>query len=395
MAKRIKFADLIPIYRGIKKEQGDCYRLEIANELIRDSLMLALDDSNCDESGITVRNGDYSSIKLGDVFILDISPPRVGLGILAKNFSDYLKAPGAKVKERKNFYLQDWQYHCPSDGDVPPVVNRYRQLLRFIQLLAGASHYLDESKEELVFYKDGRFFVPVHYDEEVIKKLNFQAFEDLERFVLDPYHKEHKLKMLGDNVGGMLESVLEPLRFGYLVENIPELYKRMQVSYALFVADHSYEKALSEVNAFKIEAVTKIHKALSDIQAQILGIPIATFIALSQLKVTGSLNAQFASNSIIFLGVIVFCALLVGFLVNQRGTLKVIETEISRQRTVFERKYADDEAIYKDSMNALSDRLFWQFAALYAIFVLAFLMLAVSFVYYIVHTRPIFNWLFT
>lgn len=394
MAKRIKFSDLVPIYRGIEKDKGDCYRLEVSNESIRDSLSLAMDDYNSDESGITVRSGDYSSIKLGDVFILDVSPPRVGLGIFAKSFSEYLKAPGAKVKERKHYYLQDLNYHCPSDGDVPPVVNRYRQLLRFIQLLAGASHYLDESKEELVFYKDGRFFVPVQYDEDVIRKLNFQAFEDLERFVLDPYHKDHKLKMLGDNVGGMLDGVAEALRFGYLVENIPELYKRMQVSYALFVADHSYEKAVSEVNAFRIESVTKIHKALSDIQAQILGIPIATFIALSQLKVTNGLGAQFASNSIIFLGVVVFCALLVGFLINQKGTLVVIKTEISRQRTVFERKYANDESIYKTSMDALEDRLFWQFAALYAIFVLAVLMLAVSFVYYIVHTRPIFNWLF-
>ncbi|WP_104097171.1 hypothetical protein [Stutzerimonas kunmingensis] len=394
MAKRIKFTDLLPIYISMQNKHGNTYELVVTNELILRSLELALDEGNADESGLTVIYGDYNAINIGDVFTLNVEQPRLGLGILATDFATYLKAPGAKVKERKNFYLIESSFYSGSAGTAPPVVSRYRQLLRFVALLSQSAHYLDEMKEEMIFYKDGRFVVPLNYDEEVIRRLDVQSFENLERFVLDPLHRDQKLKMLSENLLSILGAIPEQKRFAYLVDSVAGLYKRIQTSYELFVADHSYEKALAEVNSFKIEAITKIHQALTDIQAQVLGIPIATFIALSQLKVTNSLNGQFATNSIIFLGVIVFCVLLVGFLVNQNSTLDTIKSEVERQELVFERKFLNDASIYTSSFLSIKSRLCWQKAAIKAIGVLVFLMLAVSVIYYVVHTRSIYNLIF-
>ena len=394
MAKRIKFVDLLPIYKAMEKAPGSVYRLEITNDILKQALALAVDESNIDESGITVRQGDYQNINLGDVFLLDVAQPRIGLGILAQNFSKYITSTtGARVKERDNYYLIEEGF---SSADQPAlvVVNRYRQILRFIGLISESAHYLDSAKEELIFYKDGRFVVPVVYCEKVVNALDIAVFEGLERFVLDPYHKDQKIKMLGENLIEMLALIPAKERFSYLIAHLDDLYKRLQAGYNLFASDYTYEKAVAEVHAFKVDIVTKIHKAITDIQAQVLGIPIATFIALSQLKKTVALNAQFAANTAIFFGVVIFCFLLIGFLVNQHATLNTIKQEVSRQRKVFEKRFEEKKVAYLDEFASIDGRLRWQYWAVYAISALNVLMFCGSAVYYVVHTRPIYDFLF-
>ncbi|WP_122410831.1 hypothetical protein [Pseudomonas viridiflava] len=394
MAKRIKFSDLVPIYRAVESTAGGKHSIRVTNELLRDSLVQAVDEQNADESGITVLQGDYNHISVGDAFVLDISQPRVGLGILAPNFATYVTATtGARVKERDNYYLLAERF-CSTDQPALVVVNRYRQVLRLVRLLVDSAHYLDTQKEELIFYKDGRFLVPVIYGEEEVNFLNISAFERLENFVLDHYHHEQKVQMLGDNLIEMLALTPEKERFSYLVKNLSELHQRMQASYNIFASDYTYDKAIAEVHTFKVDAITKAHKAISDIQAQVLGIPIATFIALSQLKVTYYLNAQFAANTAIFAGVIIFCILLVGFLVNQHATLRTIKSEVNRQRKIFEKRFEGNQAAYSEELNSIDNRIWWQFFAIGTIFVLDAAMLCWCAIYYVAHTRPIFNWLF-
>lgn len=394
MAKRIRFSDLVPIYRALESSEDGKQIISITNELLQSSLAQAVDENNADESGITVIQGDYTRINLGDTFSLDVSQPRVGLGILAPNFATYLTATtGARVKERDNYYLLAERF-CSIDQPALVVVNRYRQVLRLVRLLADSAHYLDTQREELIFYKDGRFLVPVIYGEEEVNCLDFSAFERLEQFVLDRYHHEQKVQMLGENLIEMLALIPEKDRFSYLVKNINDLYQRLQASYSIFASDYTYDKAVAEVHSFKVDAITKVHKAISDIQAQVLGIPIATFVALSQLKVTRSLDAQFAANTAIFAGVFIFCFLLVGFLVNQRATLRTIESEVSRQRKIFEKRFEGNPTAYTEDLKSVDDRIWWQYFAVATIFVLDAAMLSWCAVYYVVHTRPIYNWLF-
>lgn len=394
MAKRIKFSDLVPIYRAMESVAGGKHTISITNELLRDSFAQAVDDHNADESGITVFQGDYTQVSLGDTFCLGVSQPRVGLGILAPNFTTYLAATnGARVKERDNYYLLAERF-CSTDMPALVVVNRYRQILRFVRLLADSAHYLDTQTEELIFYKRGRFLVPVIYGEDEVNCLDISAFERLENFVLDRYHHEQKVQMLGENLIEMLELIPEKKRFSYLVKNIRELHKRSQASYSIFASDYTYDKAVAEVHAFKVDVIIKVHKAISDIQAQVLGIPIATFVALSQLKVTHSINAQFAANTAIFVGVLIFCVLLVGFLANQRATLRAIESEVNRQREIFGKRFEGNPAAYINELQEIDDRVSWQCFAVGTIFGLDAAMFCCCAVYYIVHTRPIFNWLF-
>lgn len=394
MAKRIKFVDLLPIYRAMEVIADGDYRLQVTNEILLNALVLALDDSNVEESGVSVRQGDYQNVSLNDVFQLDVAQPRIGLGILSQDFHTYINSTaGARVKERDNYYLVKDRFFS-ADQNVPVIVSKYRQVLRLITLLGESAHYLDVAKEEMIFYKDGRFVVPVIYGVAEVEALNFAVFEKLEQFVLDPYHKDQKIKMLSENLIEMLALIPVKERFSFLIKNLDDLFGRLRAGYNLFASDYTYEKAVTEVHAFKVDVVTKIHKAITDIQAQVLGIPIATFIALSQLKRTDSLNAQFAANTAIFAGVTVFCFLLVGFLMNQRSTLNTIGGEVARQRKVFEKRFEEKKVEYLEEFKSIEDRLWWQCVAVKAIFLLDAIMFGWSIVYYVVHTRPIYDFIF-
>ncbi|WP_313056292.1 hypothetical protein, partial [Pseudomonas lopnurensis] len=163
---------------------------------------------------------------------------------------------------------------------------------------------------------------------------------------------------------------------------------------SMATSEHPYEKAVSEIHAFKVDIVTRIHKAITDIQVQILGLPIATFVAISQIKKTAALDSLFASNTAIYTGVTIFCFLLLAFLINQKATLDTIDKEIDRQKKVFEKRFSSDTTIYQGEFNSVSRRLTWQYAVLYAVGILDFLMFMGATVYYVVHTRPIYDVLF-
>ncbi|WP_235582831.1 hypothetical protein, partial [Pseudomonas aeruginosa] len=68
MAKRIKFDDLLPLYRSAVRIDGSKFSLKVSNEEIRDALILAVDESNVDESGVAVIKGDYANVNLGQDF---------------------------------------------------------------------------------------------------------------------------------------------------------------------------------------------------------------------------------------------------------------------------------------------------------------------------------------
>ena len=74
-------------------------------------------------------------------------------------------------------------------------------------------------------------------------------------------------------------------RFVSLLEQGEGLNDRLEKGYRLFfAAGFSYEKFRDEIESARVEYAGKIHKVFSDIQNQLLGIPVATIIVATQMK---------------------------------------------------------------------------------------------------------------
>lgn len=390
---RLDFAHLLPIYRAMQPVRDSTFSVCVTLEIKKNLIFILDDDDALPDSGLSF-SGNCHSLVEGSTIEIKVSSPRLGLGILANSFSDYLSKAGTALKEKNHFFIKKDSFYS-KDQVIPTDVARYRLVLRFMRLLQESAYYLDEKSEKLVFYKEGRFEIPVIYGYQDIVDFDGTALEKLHILMSDQLHMEQKRSLLAQTAIELTQNLQPCDRFAYLVRNADELYQKAQIGYNLFSTDFTYEKAKEEIHAFKLETTSRLHKVISEIQTQLLGIPIATFLALSQIKKTNNLDSQFAINTVILFGAIIFCLLLGGLLLNQKLTLNTIESDVQRQRKIFEKRFEASPEAYEDAFKGICSRLTFQFGAIVAISILTILVLVVSFIFYVVHTRPVFNVFFS
>lgn len=388
----LKFSELIPIYKAMQPLQGAAVSVVLTQE-IKQSLATILDnDEALADSGISY-SGDFGSWSIGDNIQFDISSPRVGLGVLCSSFEEYISLSGHQLKEKNNFFLRDCLYFSKAAA-APLEVVKYREILRFLEILKNCAHYFDERAGSLVFYKDCKFELPVSYTFDSVKDFDSAALVELELLMSGKLHETQKKRLLAETVTDISAGVLLEQRFSHLIKHIGELCSKTQIGYDLFSTDFTYEKAKEEVHSFKLETTARLHKVISDIQTQVLGVPLGTFVALSQIKKANHLGSQFAINLVILFGSIVFSMLLAGLLFNQYLTLKTIEADVDRQRKVFVERFKTMPEAYEGVFVSLGNRLAFQFFAILGVAVLVVVAVVISVVFFVVHTRPFYNVLF-
>lgn len=388
----LKFSELVQIYKEMQPLQGTAVSIVLTQE-IKQSLATILDDDEASaDSGISY-SGDFRSWSVGDNIQFNVSSPRVGLGVLCSSFEEYISLSSCQLKEKNNYFLRDCLYFSKST-DAPLEVVKYREILRFLEMLKSCAHYFDERAGALVFYKDCKFEIPVSYTFDLVAAFDSTALVGLELLMSGKLHETQKKRLLAETVTDISAGVLLEQRFSHLIKHIGELSRKAQVGYDLFSTDFTYEKAKEEVHSFKLETTARLHKVISDVQTQVLGVPLGTFVALSQMKKANHLGSQFAINLVILFGAIVFSMLLAGLLFNQYLTLKTIEADIDRQRKVFVERFKAMPEAYEGVFVSLGNRLAFQFFAILGVAALVVIAVVISVVFFVVHTKPFYNVLF-
>ncbi len=182
-------------------------------------------------------------------------------------------------------------------------------------------------------------------------------------------------------------------RFQYLLANLKELKKRYEDGYKIFASGFSYEKVRDQVEAARVEYTGKIHKVFSDIQNQLLSIPVATIIVATQMKSAKDLGYEFWVNSSVLAGCWVFAILMIFLLHNQLLTLNVLRDEIDRQERQLKKEFSMIADSFSNTFSYLSRRAFTQRAVIWVIDLFVVLGLALSHVIYLKLTLPARDWL--
>ncbi|GAA0189837.1 MULTISPECIES: hypothetical protein [Cupriavidus] len=183
-------------------------------------------------------------------------------------------------------------------------------------------------------------------------------------------------------------SAVPKKRFSTLLAHLSDLQKHFADGYRLFVADFSYDKVIDQIEAAKVEEIGKIHKAFSDIQNQILGIPVATVIVATQMKAADKVGYEFWVNTAVLIGCYVFVLLSALMLRNQLHTLDTLKTEITRKRNQMLDQYSEVADLVTGSFPALFARLRTQRIAFYFVGFVLFVGLVLSHVLYFALTQP-------
>jgi len=330
-------------------------KLAIEDQAMLDALRSVVADQ--DEYAVHLPDDDADAVQVGDEVSIELGTPRLGIGMFPLSFADLIRNPVARVSEPGRYYIVAERFNRCSDAVAPDIVQKYRKLLELVRVLGEAAAYVDRAGGHLIFIHEGKFDVPVQYTSQDVQALDAGTIDRLLDALSTDIHREQKLAILAESVRELTRAKPPQERFRALLAHFPELLKRFNDGYRLFASSFSYEKVKSELEVTRIEYAAKIHKVFTDIQNQILGIPVATVVVATQMKAASAFDANFYINTAILIGAWVFVILVSALLVNQTHTLDVLEREIGRQRTELEKLHKDVASSFASVFEFLDTRL--------------------------------------
>lgn len=393
MTTKVTWPDLVQVVRGLQnRQEGPPVRGNFSIRTDDDLRALTACLTEPHDTHCSLANDETpGTLTVGQSVEVSISP-RLGFGLLKHDM-------GALLADTRRTRIKEPSFFLISDGvssadvvDDEHLVNRYRAVLQFIQLLKRAAAFLDSDEPSLVFIKDGKFELPIEYDADDLKRLPLSVIRDLLKVLPEGTHEKQCASILAEAVITLTEHLASHQRFKHLLTNASELKKQFEQGYQLFAAGFSYEKVRDQVEAARVEYSGKIHKVFADIQNQLLGIPVATIIVATQMKDVKAVGYEFWVNTAVLAGCWVFSILMIFLLHNQSHTLAVLCDEIGRQKRQLTKEYSAVADSFTDTFRYLSQRAFTQRVILWVIDGFVVLGLVLSHAVYLKLTPPARDW---
>lgn len=261
-----------------------------------------------------------------------------------------------RAKAPARFYLADSDYlYKDEDGKNVAIlqVEHYLAATQFYELLGSSADYKAGmgSARTLVFLQNEKLEVTPDYAASDLKDLSkISNFKD--EFVLSETHKDQK-RIITRTV--LIEMFKERSRvqFSEVLSRFSEFFDKIVGSYQLYVSEFSFQKVKAEIEKEKLEATTKLNKVFADIQNQLLAVPAALILVGGQMENTSKWSSK---NIVIWLGCLVFAALMNLLVRNQRHTLNAVQQEIDQQWLQIKGKYHSVADRFESSYKQLNDR---------------------------------------
>lgn len=99
--------------------------------------------------------------------------------------------PQSPYRGTENYFLVAERY-AAKDSNPPTIIQHYRDLLAFVQLLKESAAYLEADKK-LIFIHEGKFTVPVSYTAQDLLSLDSESIAKIRDSFVDDTHKEQRL----------------------------------------------------------------------------------------------------------------------------------------------------------------------------------------------------------
>lgn len=373
-------------------------RMEFREEYRVGTLLLS-DQSDCDlinalvddprEYGLSI---DTGAVGPGNTINLRITPPRSGLGLVFATHDILLNAPKHQCQEPAHYFILETKFRS-DDAEVPPFISNYRAILKFVELLKGAAAYFDSSACQLVFLKKDVIKLSPRFTAENVENLKREHLDNLMACFNDDTHKDQKLDILIESIQATSDDVDFQQIFAFLLDNIQRLHEQFLKGYRIYSSGFSYDKVMDQLRTAKLEEMGKIHKAFSDIQNHILGIPVASVIVATQFKEATRWSGQGVTNTVILLGCLFAATLIWLALSNQMQSMKALNEEIEYKKKQINKEYSfikdDVDGVFKSISTRLEtqNRTFWVIRGVLVIGIITAITV------YCWYTKPVLGWM--
>ncbi|MFX5371356.1 hypothetical protein ABTD20_04840 [Acinetobacter baumannii] len=302
------------------------------------SLSLAFE--NKEISGFTKLTSSTIQLNQSYSFYYDLHRS-AEFGHIFKTVEELIKNKKFRANNTLQYYVLAFKYDY-KDTKKPEIIQNYEKLISFIHLMKEAAAFVDSSNSKMLFLNDNKQLElePIYSKSDLVQ-LKQDHVEKIIKFINEDTHRNQKLAILSKAIIAESSSETYDRKFSTILSKLDEIYKKLDHDYTVFASSFSYEKLRNEIENSKLEEQVKIHKVITDIQNQILGIPVATVIVATQFKTQklagDDLVYQFWVNTGILVGVIIFSVFLWYLINNQKDSLAGIETEIKRKDLVLQK----------------------------------------------------------
>ena len=251
-----------------------------------------------------------------------------------------------RAQRGKQYYIIDLKYDS-QNNQKPQLIQNYEILLSLVEVLKKAAAFVDSSSSRMLFLDSAKLEVEPVYSKNELINLDISHVQKINYFIQEDSHESQKLAILSRVIINLCKN--EPIanRFKKLLSNLKDVYEALDHDYAVFSSSFSYEKLRNDIENAKLEEQVKIHKVITDIQNQILGLPIAPVIVATQFKTINNVASdyvyQFAVNTGISIGVLIFTIIMFYLVENQKQSLVGLKAEINRKDHTFKN---DNKVVY-------------------------------------------------
>lgn len=213
-------------------------------------------------------------------------------------------------------------------------MDSYELISSFLRKIQGDCIIFNETTKKITFIGEKqKFIAPCNYSvEQHIDKIQ-EGLNKLDSlFEIVKNDLEQLNSILSEEIIYTIKSSPKENALNVMLSNIENILESATQNYKKYKADFSYKKFLDEVRKNHLENYTKLHKVFSDIQAHLIGLPIASFISATQIKKGITENGDFYTNIIILLSIIIYLLFTYIAVNNQSDTLKHVESQIENEK---------------------------------------------------------------
>lgn len=214
-----------------------------------------------------------------------------------------------------------YTHPSPAGAEIPVEITRYIETTRLWSIVNKLADLPDNNNALFVVSHDALLEIRPDYDAQNLEHLPSLP-ELASEFVSSTTHVDQKRSIFRSS----LIEHFRPQRKISLADLIPHfeaIATDAKRSYAMYMAEFSYQKIRSEVEKQNLEDTLRLNKTLADIQNQLLALPAAILLAGATISADANLR-----NYAVLAGVWVFCVFIVLLVRNQRHSVDAISDEI-------------------------------------------------------------------
>lgn len=291
---------------------------------------------------------------------LDVRMPGRSGAFFAVDLAGLIKA--YKLDCPRRFYIAGLHYYHERDTEsateTPDSISGYLDTLQLITVLRGLAEHeyvASDGHQNLVFLKGRKVTLALDYDADILKPL--EGLSDFKQNFIDSnQHQDQKRTIIKTALIEVLEAKHSSptYRLSDLLEQFDLFMQKVTQGYELYVSEFSFKKVRHEVEKEKLEFIFKLNKVFSDIQNQLLAVPLALVLVGSQMELGDTFSTK---NLFMVAGMLAFTIFMDLLIRNQMNTLGAIQDEVNHQWDKIEHEHKAIANRFSDIYGKIKTRL--------------------------------------